>query len=100
QGEGERDWDREQHYAGFPPAQRQSDQQSYRQRRDQQMLQQFIGLILRGLAIVARDRDAQIIGQDISAQRVDSLQYIFRNSGRIRAFALGQRDGDGGIIRA
>ena len=62
------------------------------------MLQQFVGLVLCGLAVVARDRDVQIIGQHIPVQRVDPFQHTFRNGCRVRAFALGQCDRDCGII--
>ena len=91
---------RDQHHAGFAPAQRQRDQQRDRKRRDEQVLQQFVGLVLRGLAIVAGDGDVQVGRQQISAQLFDFLLGLFGDDGRVRALALGQRDGHRRILAA
>src|SRR5579864_6158814 len=64
------------------------------------MFEKFVGYVLRGLAIVARDCDVQIIRKHISAQSVDFVQYTLGNVGGVRTFALGERDRHSGIIRA
>ena len=93
QGERQRYRNGDQHHARFAPAERERDQQRDRKRRQQQVLQQFVGLVLGGLAVVARDGDIQVLRQQVAAQLLDFLQRLFADDGRVRAFALGQRDG-------
>src|SRR5260370_37064404 len=64
------------------------------------MFEKFVGFVLRGLAIVARDWDFQIIRKHITAQSIDFVQHALGNVGSVRTFALGKRDGYRGIIRA
>src|ERR1035438_5939759 len=98
--EGEGDRHREKYDPGFPPAQCQCNQQCDRQGCDQKMFEKFVGFVLRGLAIVARDRDVQITRKDITAQSVDFVQHTLRNVCGVRTFALGKRDCYCGIFRA
>ncbi len=64
------------------------------------MLQQLVGLIFGGLAIVASDGDIEIGRQQVSAQIRDFLLCRFADHGRVGAFALGQRDGHGREVAA
>ena len=68
----------DQHNAGFAPSQGQRNQQRYGKRGEQQVLEQFVGFILGGFAIVAGDADVQIVGNDVPAQRIHILREAFR----------------------
>src|SRR5271166_5649830 len=98
--EGERDRYCQKYDAGLPPAQGKCNQQCDRQGCDQKVFEKFVGFVLRGLAIVARNRDVQIIWKHIPAQSVDFVQHTFRNVGSVRTFALGKCDGHCGTFRA
>ena len=62
------------------------------------MLEQFVGLILGRLTVVASHRDVQVRGEHVPAQRFDPPQRLFRNDRRIRARTLGQGDRHCGIF--
>src|ERR1035438_9665801 len=64
------------------------------------MLQQFIGFVFCGLAIVASDGDVQVGWQQVSAQRVDLLLRRLGNVGGVGALAFGQGDGHRRIFAA
>ena len=64
------------------------------------MFQQFVGFVLRGLAIVAGDAYAQIVRKQVAAQRVHFAQHSLTNIRRVGSFAFGKGDGHRRIIRA
>ena len=89
----------QQHDQRFAPAQRERNQQRHRKRGDEQVLQQFVGFVLRRVAVIARDRDVQVTRQHVPAKRVDFSQRVFGNQCGVRALALGQRNRDRRILR-
>ena len=66
----------QQHHAGLAPAQRQTDQQRHRNRGKKKMFQKFIRFVLRGLAIISRDRHLQVAWNYIAAQGIHFRQHI------------------------
>ena len=70
--------DGDQHHARFAPAERERDQQRDRKRGQQQVLQQFVGFLLGGLAIVARDGDVQVLRQQVAAKLARFSRAPFR----------------------
>ena len=57
------------------------------------MFEEFVRLILRGLAVVSCDRDIQVLGQHVAAQRAYLFKNVVRDNACVRALALGQGDG-------
>ena len=92
QRQRQRDGNGQQHNAGFAPAERQRNQQRDRKGGDQQVLEQFVGLILGGLAVVAGDGDVQVWGDRYPRSSFTSWQQLFGDHGGVRAFALGKGD--------
>ena len=90
----------QQNDAGFPPAEKDCNQQRDRESGEQKVLQQLIRLRLRGLAAVARGSDVEIAGKRIPFQLCDSSQNMVGNDGRIGALALRNCNGDGGKLGA
>ena len=62
QRERQGDRNSEQHHARFAPAEREGNQQRHRERRQEQVLQQFVGFVFRRLAVIAGDGDVQVLG--------------------------------------
>ena len=75
----------------FSPAQGKADQQHYGYRRNQHMLQQLIGLFLRRLSIITRNRPLHIKRQYLAVESFQFRQGPFGNHCRIGAFLLGYR---------
>ena len=71
--EGQSDRHSKQNYARLPPAKGKRDQQGDRECRDEQVLKQFVRLVLGSLAVVARNRNIQVRRKHVAAQGVDLL---------------------------
>ena len=78
------------------PADRDRDQHDDRDRREAEVKQQFVGLLVGGLAIVAGDRDLDVVGDQARFQPVEPVRDILRNHHRVGARALGERQADRG----
>ena len=57
------------------------------------VFEEFVRLVLRGLAVVSCDRDIQVRRQHVAAQYGNLFENILRDDAGVRAFALGESDG-------
>ena len=87
-GERERHWNGEQDDTRLTPAEEERDQQGYRQRRQQQVLEQFVGLVLGGLSVVAGCGNRHVVGHGHALHPVDAGEDGIRDIGGIGALAL------------
>ena len=86
--------------ARFAPAERQPDQQRHADHRDAHVQQQFVGFLRGGFAVVARDGDRHVGGNDAALERLDFAQDFVRDGDGIRAGPLGDAERDGGFFAA
>ena len=74
---------------GFAPADREGDQENDRHRGEAKVEEQFVGLLVGGLAVVAGDLHVHIFGEDASAQVLELLDDVLGDDHGVGAGALG-----------
>jgi len=92
--------DGEEHDERFAPAEEKQDEQRHAEDGDAHVQQQFVALFGGGVAVVARDRHRHVVGQQRAAERVDLGEHGVDDVDRVGAWALGERERDGGLGRA
>ena len=98
--------EREGHGHGDPdheaaaPAHRERDESDDRERRDQQVLDELVRLLLRRLAVVARDVDVHVGGEELRPQVLDLAEHPLGELGGVGAGALGEGDRDRLVLAA
>ncbi len=92
--EGEENGDRDgpEYDPGLAEAHEDGDDDDDRDRREEEVEEQLVGLVRRRLAVVARDLDPDILGDQPPVQRLEPLEQLLRHHHRIRPLALGDRD--------
>ena len=80
---------------GFPKTEREPDQHGHRHNRRGHMAEQFAGFLLRGLSIIAGDRQLDIARHEAAAQLLDLGQYTRGDIDRVGALPLRDRYGHG-----
>ncbi len=93
---GEQDGGRDHHrrHQRLTPADREGDEHDDRHRRQAEMEQQFVGLLVGGLAVVARHGDADVLGHQPALDRLQAIEQLLGHHHRIGAGALGEGDAD------
>ena len=81
---------------GLAPADRERDQNHDGDGGEAKMEQQLVGLLVGGLAIVARDDRRDIRRDQLAFERRDPRAQFVRHDDRVGAGAFGNRDADGG----
>ena len=93
--ERQRDRDRDQHHQRLAPAEEDPDEHRDRERRDEQVEHQLVGLLARGLAVVAGDVHLHVGGEEPAPCLLHARQRGVRDVGGVDARPLGHGDGDG-----
>ena len=78
------------------PADRERDQHDDRNRGEPEMEQQFVGFLVRGLAIIARDRHLDVFRENLAARLFEPLYDLVGDHDRIRAGPLRDRKRNSG----
>lgn len=81
---------------GLAPADGEADRHDDRHGRQGQVEQQFVGLFVRRLAVVAADGDLDPLGDQLAFQVFDALTHGLGHHHRIGAGAFGDGEADGG----
>ena len=97
-GERQRDRNGQQHDARLAPPEEERDEKRDGQRGQQQMLEQFVGLGLGRLAVVARGGHVHVVGNADALHLVHALEDRVGDVGGVGALALGHGDGDRRIL--
>ncbi len=97
-GERQRHRNRQEHNARLAPPEEQRDQQRDGKCGEQQVFEQFVGLRLGRVAVVARRGHVHIVGDLHALHLIDALERRIGNVGGVGPLALGEGDGDGGIL--
>ena len=100
EGQGEGDRHRDADHQPAAPAHGQGDEGHDGQGRDEQVLDQLVALLARRLAVVARDVHADVRGKQLRTECLDLGQGLLGEGGRVRARALGESEGHGGMLDA
>ena len=87
-GERQRNRNGQKHNTRLAPPKEESDQKSHRQRRQQQVFQQFVRLSLCCVSVVPRSGHRDVIGNADALHLVHALEHGIRNVGRVGPFAL------------
>ncbi len=95
EGQRERDRHGEQDHSRFPPAEGEGHQQRHRQRREGHVLQELVGLLRGGLAVVPRDGRVDVGGQDPRRERLELTVDRVHDRDRVGPAALADRERDG-----
>ncbi len=98
QRQGERHRNRHGHDDGLARTEGQRDQDDDGDRRDEHVLEQLIGLVLRRLAVISRHRDVHIRGDEVPPERIDLRQCLACHDAGVGAFFLRDGDGDGLVL--
>ena len=85
--------------ARLADAQRQGDQDGDREDRQEHVEEQFVRFLLRGLAVVARDRDLHVVREEPPARLADLFEHLVRDDDGVLALALGHGDRHGRAAR-
>ncbi len=88
-GERERDRNSQQYHTRLAPAEEERDEKSDGQGRQQQVLQQFVGLVLGCLAVVARGGHGHVVGNGDALHLMHATEDGVGDVGGIRPLALG-----------
>jgi hypothetical protein len=83
--------------AALPPAEREPDEDRHAENGDAHVQQQLVGFLRRGLAVVARDADGDIGGNDAAFEQIDLAQHFVSDADRVRAGAFGDAERHGGF---
>ena len=73
----------------FAPAHCEYDQHDYGRRGKDQLLNELHGLVVGGLAIVARNRVANVVRYEDATQLAESFNHLVRNAARVCTGLLG-----------
>ena len=98
QRERERGRDGERDDGRFAPAEREQDEQRHADDGDAHVQEQFVGFLRGGLAVVARDGDCDVGGNERAFERLDLAQHLVRDGDGVRARPLGDAERDGGFF--
>ena len=80
------------------PADHHHDEHDDRHGGEREMEQQLVGLFGRRLAVVARHRDLDIVGDDAALDGLQPMHDLVGDDHGVGALALGDRDADGGAL--
>ena len=83
----------DQHHNGRAVAEEHPDQHRHRRRGDEQLKDQFVHFFVGGFAVVAGDRNLDVVGNDAALQIVDLGQHFLGHGDTIGAGFLGHRNG-------
>ena len=100
EGEREGDGHRDADHQTAAPAHGERDERDDRQRRDQEVVDELVRLLLGCLAVVACDLDLDLGRDQARAQVLELLQDGLRERARVRPRPLGERNRDGGMLAA
>ncbi len=78
------------------PADGEPDQRHHRDGREGQLGDQLLGLVVGGLAVVARDADLDPLGDEGAVQLLNALHHALGDVYRVGAFLFGHGDGHRG----
>ena len=95
QGQQNRRWDDDQHHDALAPADRRRDEDHDRDCRKSQVKQEFVRLLVGGVAVVARHRDLKVSRHDPALDRLQTLHDLLCDDDCVCALALGDCEADG-----